>query len=118
MIDKYYEEIFEVPNEIRKFRFKNANAIDILAMAEEFSSFMQLKDMDMYKKLVNDILTNLEVDINDTWISVVNGKAWLPETLKSNLYGLRYIVNRFYEKVISQVFQPSSESVTDSTSQH
>lgn len=114
MEKKYYEETFEVPGETKKFRFKKTNSIDILTIAEEWLMYVNTKEASVYKAFAKDVLSLVEFDSNDngTWIPVVNGNSYLPATLESNLYGLNYITQLAYQKIISPVFHQSGESKT------
>jgi hypothetical protein len=90
------------------YRFKEIDPLDILSIASEMELYFQEKDNDVYKKYLNDALSNTEVKVNTQWLPLKEGNNYYPAYMKSSLKALREIVNVFFSEVIIPVFTESN----------
>lgn len=106
MITPYFEveHTFKKHTDL-KYKFKEINPIDLLAIVNEFELFISNNtDADIYKKYSSTILENTLVNINDKWIPLKEGNNYLPVYLKSDLKSLREVLDTFFIEVIKPVF--------------
>lgn len=88
------------------YRIKKMNAIEMLAFRGRMSLLND--SLDETAKIYDEMLSHLEVKINDNWIQVKQGSNYYPAGLEDDLNAVEQLVV-FVVKYLKQVFQKSNE---------
>lgn len=113
-MEKYYEQELEISTQKNlKFRFKNINTITMMTMIHDFQMSSAIAGAKFYQSYITALLENTEVCINEKWYPVKEGDHYYPAALTYDFRGFEEIFNKFYELVLSDVFQGSDELSTE-----
>lgn len=88
-----------------KFRIKRLNAVEILALRTQF----QLKNYEKSLSFFNLILSKIEVNAGDGWLTVYDGNNFFPAEAETNFALVDGLTGYFLENVLTKVFRKSGE---------
>ena len=96
---------FTIPSRKNKFRVKDLNAVELLALQTQ----LDFKNLQKTTSLFYYILENTEVEIGDKWFSVKDGNTYYPLDIKNDVKSVNDIIDYFIENVLKPSFTQSNQ---------